>query len=132
MPVLSGKTGYVEATPESGGSASLLLDFVNGNLDHGAAIEEFFARSGAGSSETIEGGFSGSGQFTVQYNDANIFDTSFASGDLVTLTFVHNPTGPRQATGRARIGMIGRTINRDGTIQQLVVNFTTHLSWTFS
>ncbi len=125
MPVLSGKVGQVEI------GSSPLFDFTDGDLEYGSEPQEYFARSGAGASETVAGAESGSGSFNVNFNSDNLFDALVSSGDLVTLNFVHTTTGTVQATGQARIGKISRNLNRDGSVQSLGVSFVTHKAWTF-
>ena len=124
MTVLSGKHGYVSV------GSCLVGEFTEGNLEYGSEPQEYFSRSGAGAGQAVDGAESGRGSFTRLINSEDGAD--FASGDLVTLAFVHT-TDPTtiQATGQARLGKRNININRNGVPQSETWAFVTHKAWTF-
>jgi hypothetical protein len=122
---LSGKAGELLI------GASNLLQLTQWQLDYGAAVQVYAARSGGGAEETVAGTEGGTGTFEVLLDADQPITGLIATGDLVSLACRHSATGPLQATGDARIGRFTFGANRDGTIQRVTVAFTCNGKWTF-
>ena len=124
MSALSGKDGEV------GIGSSNPIDLVQWDLDHGANVETFAARSGGGAEETQEGLENGTGSFQFIMNTVTPITSLISKGDLVTLSLKHSVTPSVAWAGQARIGKFSSSVNRDGTMQRVTVNFTCHKTWT--
>jgi hypothetical protein len=122
--VLSGKAGELLI------GASNLLQFTRWELDYGAAVQVYAARSGDGAEETVAGVEGGTGTFELLFDADDPLTGLVATGDLVSLQCRHT-TGGVRAEGQARLGRFSYAASRDGTIQKVAVAFTCHGKWSF-
>jgi hypothetical protein len=127
MPVLSGKVGSLTV------NGSVIEGFENLTLEYGAEPQEFFAKSGGGSSEAIAGANSGSGSFQMVCNseDWPTASTVLTSGSKVTMSVQHDAAGAVIATGSVVLGKPSYEVDRSGTPQRATWPFVTSGAWTF-
>lgn len=125
MAARSGK--YAEALFDS----CNFLEFESWTLTYGSNPQEYNSRAGAGSTQTVDGVNSGSGEVTGFLDTSDPITGQVTTGSLVTLICRSDTTGPVQATGSARIGQFTLGANRDGTPQRVTIPFVTHGAWTF-
>jgi len=123
MAATSGLNGYITI------GSCIIASLTDCDLTYGSPNEEYFAVSGAGSSETVATAKRGSGTINAVLDEAALISSVAESGELVTLTLFASTAGAT-ATGSARLGQFNTTVNREGTVEKVSIPFMTHGAWT--
>lgn len=124
MSVLSGK--YATVLFDS----CNMLEFESWDLTFGTNIQEYNSRSGGGATQTAAGVDSGSGTITGFLDPDDPITGQITSGGLYTVSCYADANGTTKAYGKARLGQIHMSANRDGTLIPVTIPFTTHGEWT--
>ena len=106
------------------------LEFESWDLEYGANIPTYNARSGGGATQTVEGVFDGGGTISGFLDPDDPLTSQVTSGALITLSLHITSTGPVQATGQARLGKFNMSANRSGEPVPVSIPFVTHGTWT--
>lgn len=123
MAAVSGINGYLTV------GSCIVSSLTDCEFTIGSPNEDIFTVGGAGWSNTVETAKRGSGTINLVLDELALITSIAESGELVTLTF-YASTGGSTATGSARLGQVGTTINREGTAERVTVPFTTDGVWT--
>lgn len=129
MSAHSGKHGELTV-----GSCSSVNELRSWEFEGGDDTPTYFSRNGAGSQQTVDGAFSGSGSFMINWDPSVSFSSSVATtGQLVQLNLYAQRSGFVQCSGQARLGKFKYgPVNRDGTIVTITIPFQTHGPWTIN
>lgn len=110
-----------------------ILEFESVDLTYGSNVQEYNARSGGGSTMTVDGVNSGSGTINGFLDPDDPLTVQLTSGALVTITISESQGSTTLATGQARLGQFGLpTVSRGGEPVRVTIPFITHGPWSFS
>ena len=125
MGAISGKSGRILL-----GTCDV-LEFREWTLDYGSEPQSYFSRAGAGASQTVAGGESGTGTFVVNIDPGDLIFSQISTGDLKDIELQIRNSPKVAITGKARIGNFNPSAARSGEEQTMTVNFASHGALTF-